>query len=1232
MCPELMRDLYPRRREAGQCRRAGEASVWAVRTWLIPLLALWVFAPVHSAQTDMVIWDDGHPVHPTRILARMAEPARPDASAALTSINTLGSKLERRYLVPGLVLFEDTVQRAPASIARPDDPIRHQRLRERIQALKATGLFEYVEPDYLVRPLLLPNDAAFRDGRLWGLQNLGQDGGLPGADIAAPAAWDLTTGSTNVIVAVIDTGIRYSHLDLTNRMWKNPLEIPGNGIDDDENGYVDDVFGIDATTDTGDPMDTDDHGTHVAGTIGAAANDGNPHVGVAWNVRLMACKFIGDLGFGSTSDAIECIDYAVAHGAKILNNSWGGGGFSQALFDSIQRARDAGVLFVAAAGNDGTDNDQFPHYPSNYQLDNIISVAALDRTDRLAYFSNYGQETVHLGAPGVEIFSSTSTFDRAYDFFDGTSMAAPHVSGVAALVWSLYPEADLEEVRDRILAGAVPISALNRRTVTGGRLNAYQALTVTGEGVLQISVDPPSGATLLNGSDQPIVVRVRDRFGIRDATVIARIVGGGALDFTNDGQPPDEVAGDSRYTALLNVPVAGDSLSLVLVVEAPGKVGVTNRLDYTLVPRPPNDPFASPLKVPANGAVYISNNRFATIEAGEPAHGGYPTTAGSLWWSWLAPATTNVLVDATGTTFDSVLAVYTGNVLTNLQPVATITNVSGRRAYLFFNAQAGRTYSIALAGVRSNVLGSLRLRIAPGGRLQTDPPTVAITSPRSGTRVGAPLVTLAGTAADTGPVAAGVVEVLVSLNEGIAAPANGTTNWTRNLLLRPGRNTVRVRSVNAAGLMSEVQTIDLHYLVIRPSNDDFANAETLVGSSGLVVATNSLATVQPGEPQHAGNPGGRSLWWKWQAPADGSLLLSTEGSSFDTLLAVYTGDLVSALTRVAENDDALEGSGFSKVQHAVRAQTWYAIAVDGYNGATGVVRLAHAFTPGPVFNLTVSHTTGGITIPAAGKLTVLANTAQQLRAVPDPTSEFARWEGDVSTAENPVSLIVSRDLAVRAVFRPLPISDDFESGNLSRLPWQTGGQAPWFVTDQSAAAGRYAVRSGRIDHGQESRLQLTHAMREGRAAFDLRVSSEANWDFLEFYLNGNLLRRWSGQVDWTRFEFPVSAGTHTLEWRYVKDAANSGGLDAVFVDNVLLPLAVPDDGTVPRLRASRTLAGGVQIQLTGQTNQVYVIQAADSLPPRWRGVHTNVATHGEIIFIDPEVPGSSERYYRAVKP
>ncbi|MCB1134335.1 MAG: S8 family serine peptidase, partial [Verrucomicrobiae bacterium] len=263
-------------------------------------------------------------------------------------------------------------------------------------------------------------------------------------------------------------------------MWRNPGESGGgketNGIDDDGNGYIDDVHGINAITGSGEPMDDDGHGSHCAGTIGAVANGGGPHVGVAWNVRLMGLKFIGSDGYGLTSDAITCIDYAVARGSKILSNSWGGGGYSQGLYDSIEAARDAGALFVAAAGNDLSDNDVWENYPSNYDLENIIAVAALDRNDQLAWFSNYGANTVDLGAPGVDIYSCTAASDTSYDFYDGTSMATPHVAGTAALLKAAYPNANYIEMKQRLMAGR-QVSSLVGNSVTGDALNAHVALT-----------------------------------------------------------------------------------------------------------------------------------------------------------------------------------------------------------------------------------------------------------------------------------------------------------------------------------------------------------------------------------------------------------------------------------------------------------------------------------------------------------------------------------------------------------------------------------------------------------------------------------------------------------------------------------------------------------------------------------------------------------------------------------
>ena len=256
----------------------------------------------------------------------------------------------------------------------------------------------YAEPNYIVHALqdaqATPNDPQF--GTLWGLHNTGQSGGTPDADIDAPEAWNITTGSSDVVVAVIDTGTDYTHPDLAANMFQNTADCNANGVDDDGNGYIDDCYGIDALNNDSDPMDDNRHGTHTAGTIGAFGNNGLGVVGVNWNVRLMPCKFLGANGSGPTTAAIACLEYVKTmkdRGVNIVatSNSWGGGGYSQALYDAIDAQRQRGILFIASAGNAALDNDTNAVYPANYPLPNVISVAATTRTDSLASFSDYGR-------------------------------------------------------------------------------------------------------------------------------------------------------------------------------------------------------------------------------------------------------------------------------------------------------------------------------------------------------------------------------------------------------------------------------------------------------------------------------------------------------------------------------------------------------------------------------------------------------------------------------------------------------------------------------------------------------------------------------------------------------------------------------------------------------------------------------------------------------------------------
>lgn len=355
--------------------------------------------------------------------------------------------------------------------------------KEVIKSLSENELVDIVEPNFIYRINKVPNDPSF--GQLWGMNNTGQadsarQAGVAGVDIGATAAWDITTGSKDVIVAVIDTGVNYNHPDLKDNLWVNEAEAKGKaGVDDDGNGIVDDIYGasfVDSNKPTGNPLDDHGHGSHCSGTIGATGNDGKGIVGVAWNVRIMGVKFLAANGSGSLEGALKSIDYASSMGAKILSNSWGGGGYSETLKQAIERSNAAGALFVAAAGNEANNNDANPTYPATYDVPNIISVAAIDNRGQIASFSNYGKTKVHVGAPGVNIYSSVK--GSGYDSWSGTSMATPHVSGMAVLLASNEPNLTNIEMKERIVSTAKPIPGL-RGKVRTGLANAYTMLTNT---------------------------------------------------------------------------------------------------------------------------------------------------------------------------------------------------------------------------------------------------------------------------------------------------------------------------------------------------------------------------------------------------------------------------------------------------------------------------------------------------------------------------------------------------------------------------------------------------------------------------------------------------------------------------------------------------------------------------------------------------------------------------------
>jgi len=354
------------------------------------------------------------------------------------------------------------------------------KLPRNVSVQEAIDLYEqdpdvlYAEPNYKLHLTAkasltaTPNDPKF--GSLWGLSK-----------INAPGAWNITTGSSDVVVAILDTGIDYNHEDLAANVFNNPGECTPNGVDDDGNGYIDDCHGINVAYGTSDPMDDNDHGTHVSGTVGAVGNNGKGVVGVNWNVKILSCKFFDASGSGTTEGAIECLDYVKAmkdRGVNIVatSNSWGGGDYSQALYDAIDAQRQSGILFITAAGNGdifgiGQNNDNAPFYPCTYFLPNLICVAATTSTDAKASFSNYGKHTVHVGAPGDSILSTLP--GNNYGSLSGTSMATPHVSGLAALLKAQNPNRDWRTIKTSSWPAAIPLapcptrSPANASTPTG---------------------------------------------------------------------------------------------------------------------------------------------------------------------------------------------------------------------------------------------------------------------------------------------------------------------------------------------------------------------------------------------------------------------------------------------------------------------------------------------------------------------------------------------------------------------------------------------------------------------------------------------------------------------------------------------------------------------------------------------------------------------------------------------
>ncbi len=447
---------------------------------LLPLTAAGLLSAAHAAP----LAPEPAPEH---IPGEMVVKVRQNGPMTLGAKKEILSSRIRTALGQGQILAIDGFQTDSSlfKVKIKDDAA----LQMMIESFENEPAIEFAEPNFIYRTMQsesnptdpvsnLPNDPEF--SKLWGIQNVGQADsagqvGTAGSDIGVVPLWQKgLTGSKDILVAVIDTGIDHTHPDLAANVFTNAGEIAGNGIDDDKNGFVDDVHGWNFEAKSSNAKDDHDHGSHCAGTIGGTGNNGIGVVGVNWNVTMLPVKFLSASGSGSLQGAIESINYARMMKVNIMSNSWGGGGFSQALMDSIVAAKEAGIVFVAAAGNESNNNDAKPTYPASYDVDNIISVAATDNRDTIAKFSNYGAARVHVAAPGVKVFSTTK--DGKYAAFSGTSMATPHVAGIAALMLADQPTLTYQEVKARLIQTSVPVKGLKRKVLAKGRVSAFNAV------------------------------------------------------------------------------------------------------------------------------------------------------------------------------------------------------------------------------------------------------------------------------------------------------------------------------------------------------------------------------------------------------------------------------------------------------------------------------------------------------------------------------------------------------------------------------------------------------------------------------------------------------------------------------------------------------------------------------------------------------------------------------------
>jgi subtilisin family serine protease len=998
----------------------------------------------------------------------------------------------------------------------------------------------YAESNGLVQVTAVPNDPRYADGSLWGLHNTGQFNGIADTDIDAPKAWDFARDASDIVVAVIDTGLRTTHEDLADNLWHNPGEIPDDGLDNDGNGFVDDVHGIDPTTLNGDVSDTTGHGTHVSGTIGARGNNGLGVVGVAWRVQLMALKGLR-LGNGKSSDLATCIDYARENGADMINNSWGSTRRKQLIAEAVAATHEAGILFIVAAGNKRLDNDIVPNYPSNYPFDNIVTVASHAPDGQLSDFSNFGEHSVHLAAPGFDIISTWGDSDNSYHPQLGTSMAAPHVSGILALLKSRYPEDDYRATIRRLLSSVDRVgkphdtTGLAGRTITGGRANAANALQDSAAGGFPIIESRLFNTTVVAGQRTLFSVSVSGEAPLR-------------YSWSKDGVILPGADGFSLVIEDTNVTAAG-----IYRVAVENHLGVRTSTATLSVSVPRADLAAA---VDQEESVWLSSGDGQwQVDTNRSRDGVDAVASPLIKGAQKSQIQTSVIGPGKISFFWAVSSEEEFDFLQFLIDNEPIAAISGDQDWIHaeFEIPPG-PHSLAWVYFKDTGLSAGEDRgwldqvvFEPNGGI----PPVIVRQPKG-------VSSLVGVDYELSVEAIGRAPLSYQWrhNGNILTAAEGPTLRFESLTANhPGQYTVDVSNefgrTASTPVTIAIVSEPLAPRIVRQPNDISVSTGEGAGFSVSIEGTHPFS-------------------YHWFQNGE-----SIQGDSQDTLL-------------------------FEEVTNETAGQYWVEVS-----NTAGVVTSRIAILKvvdsslAPTIEKSPQSTTIGVgdsavlRVQATGfpPLTYLwRRDGKPIEGATDPLLIVAAADRQVAgdydaIVSNLFGETISEPARVDVFLIAPSIGVAVEAENLD---WQLTGNADWFVQTDSTHDGIDAIQSGKITKNQHSSLEVEIS---GPVSVDFawRVSSEV-FDVLSVFVDNEEHHRIAGERDWQRQSLLVGEGSHRVRWTYRKDDRGTNGSDAGWLDDIRVSPLDAKEPVVIRHPERVGVAEGRPIVLGGQATGSFPLQ------------------------------------------